>query len=115
MNPTELLNDRQNRWPAILLSTSLLANGVMIVVLAAHYLIVSWRIASARDQVTQFIDSVQRAVKSPSKYIIDDEIRFLKEYYPSGSKQVNGSNLDMLVESVRVDSIRQIEAIQTEF
>lgn len=71
-------------------------------------LMTSLRIEFAREQVEMFDDQrkIFRGKRGP---VVDDRIQFVKEYYPSGTKQVAGSKLDTIVERFRQAVIEELE------
>ena len=63
------------------------------------------RLRFAAEQIRTIIDLKTTAIQSstPDKYL-----QALRNYYPSGTKQVEGSKLDFIVETVRTNAIHEI-------
>ncbi|MBX7165547.1 MAG: hypothetical protein K1X74_04285 [Pirellulales bacterium] len=64
-------------------------------------------VAFAADQVRNFQDAVTRSLRDPQS--ADENLEYVKFYYPSGTKQRTGTTLDSLVESVRKQCLKEIE------
>jgi len=63
----------------------------------------------ANEQTEVFFSCRDEALKSsPEKAV--GYLRYAAHYYPSGTKQISGSQLDIAVERVRNEMIRQIIA-----
>jgi hypothetical protein len=77
--------------------------------LAVDYVPLKIRVALASEQVEIFEESRVRALMSDPQEAIK-HLSSAVNYYPSGSKQITGSRLDLLVEQARDSSIREIIA-----
>jgi hypothetical protein len=80
--------------------------GVLIYV-AVECRILELRIAFALDQVAVFEDCARRARQLP----VDKKgplIDYIRNYYPSGTKQVAGGDLDQIVERARRMAIDEV-------
>jgi hypothetical protein len=76
---------------------------------AMQYSLLLVRTEWAQEQVAIFADMRGKAVNAKPK----DAVGYLKytiEYYPSGTKQLSGSALDLMVEQVRFETVHQIIA-----
>jgi hypothetical protein len=68
------------------------------------------RISFADEQTQTFEDSRTRALESSDRHDIAKHLSYVVSYYPSGSKQEQGSRLDGIVERSRAAAIRDIVA-----
>ena len=84
----------------------------MIAVLAKltyDHAMLSIRVAFAEEQTAIFDEMRAKAVAAdPTKAV--EYLEYAVNYYPSGSKQVQGSRLDLVVERARESSVREILA-----
>lgn len=63
------------------------------------------------DEQTRIFDQMRaKALQSPSPADIADSLGYVFHYYPSGTKQQTGSNLDYVVERHRTSVMRDIIA-----
>ena len=67
------------------------------------------RLAFASEQVHIFDEMRNRALQSDASGAAEC-LEYVVAYYPSGTKQEVGSRLDRMVESARVQSVREILA-----
>jgi len=65
------------------------------------------RVAFAADQVIILEYARQRAVGATSPTETTSLLEYTLDYYPSGTKQVPGSRLDHIVETVRSNAVRE--------
>lgn len=82
----------------------------VIVIGGYSYCMLVIRVAFAEEQVSMFYsfrENVRRGSTSPNAATIS-----IEEYYPSGSKQIRGSSLDRLVESVRENVILELKELE---
>ncbi len=82
--------------------------------IAAGYIWLSWgllqiRIAFAEDQTKIFDEMREKAVSFDSTAAVT-YLKYIINYYPSGSKQESGSKLDKIVERERQSAVREILA-----
>jgi hypothetical protein len=71
--------------------------------------LLSIRVAYAEEQIEIFDEMRAKAVAAhPTKAV--DYLEYAVNYYPSGTKQVRGSRLDLIVERARNGSVREILA-----
>lgn len=91
--------------------------GILCVVLVVwagfrtwDYGVLSLQVAFADDQ-TQIVEEMRiQAVQSASPRDIARSLEYAIAYYPSGTKQQNGSRLDRIVERHRAAVVREIVA-----
>ncbi len=75
--------------------------------LAWKHTMLGLRVAFASDQFAVFEEMRVRALRSvPAEAVAD--LRYVVDYYPSGTKQDKGSRLDRMVEQARDLTIREI-------
>lgn len=85
--------------------TWILSAALILVILALLY---AWkelielrvRVALAEEQVEVFIDMLEES-RGSSATEMNQRMEYAGNYYPSGTKQIPGSALDVLVENVR--------------
>lgn len=63
----------------------------------------------AREQVGIFHEMIEQARANPSD--AHGCLEYVRNYYPSGTKQVEGSKLDQIVEGCRSHAIAEIERL----
>lgn len=81
--------------------------------IAVRYAILFVGVAFAGEQTAIFDQMVSQAEKSLDRQPPDlsgaaAALRYARDYYPSGSKQATGSQLDLIVERARANAQRQI-------
>ena len=69
----------------------------------------SLRLAFAEEQTQIFDEMRTKARHSPPKEAVLS-LQYVVRYYPSGTKQVQGSRLDLIVERARQNAINEIIA-----
>lgn len=87
---------------------------VLVVILAAICGKLGWdraalslRLSFAEDQIRIFEEMRMNALKTnPSEAV--ENLRYVVNYYPSGSKQIAGSQLDNIVEIARTNAAARI-------
>jgi hypothetical protein len=84
----------------------------LIVIVCQQLYLINYeiRLALAQDQVEIFHDMVRRT-KPGSQLSSESYSEAVTNYYPSGTKQVRGSQIDRLVESCRRFAIEEIVRI----
>ena len=85
----------------------LLAAIAVAVASFAGYMMLSVRIAFADDQTWIFDEMCEKARGSDALEALGC-LEYTVHYYPSGTKQVRGSRLDIIVERSRHDAVREI-------
>jgi len=75
---------------------------------AAKYAILKLRVSFAEGQISIFeaMKSSLDNITNPQK--LSAELEYVVNYYPSGSKQVRGSQLDRIVEIARANATSEI-------
>jgi hypothetical protein len=68
------------------------------------------QIKFAREQVELFSETAANAVPLRDAVQLRKSREYIKSYYPSGTKQTKGSNLDLIVERVRREACVRIDA-----
>jgi hypothetical protein len=87
-----------------ILSTCLITLSASLIV---HFAPLEMRLMMARSQVQLFDDMREQALQAaPGRAA--DLLDYVAGYYPSGSKQIAGSKLDLIVEQARSSTIREI-------
>jgi hypothetical protein len=104
---TEKHTPIDNRINLVLWSTVLLMF-VLGVLFATKYTMLKLRVAFADGQVKVFegMKVLANATKDPRE--LSGQLEYVLNYYPSGSKQVTGTQLDRVVEVVRSNAIAEI-------
>ena len=72
------------------------------------------RLSLAKEQVSIFEAMRTQALNSTNAINIRGCIEYIRHYYPSGTKQVQGSDLDVIVEKCRVEYLRETEGYLTQ-
>jgi hypothetical protein len=86
---------------------------VLIVLVALWFIdkfVTEIRISFANDQTSIFEDMRAKAVAATDIREAVDCLRYILNYYPSGTKQLAGSKLDQIVERARRSALREIIA-----
>ena len=66
------------------------------------------KISYAKDQI-EVINTIKNNVKNKKdKTFIMESIKEIRNYYPSGTKQITGSNLDIIVEKEREEAVQYL-------
>jgi len=86
-----------------------IAAALLVAFIGARHFMLHVRTTFAREQLDVFMDMRDRALKAEPEESVDC-LRYLVEYYPTGTKQIRGSDLDLMVEQSRSEMIRQIIA-----
>lgn len=87
----------------------LLATTALAAIIGARHAMLLVRAEFAREQMAVFVDMRDRALKAEPDESVDC-LKYIVEYYPTGTKQIRGSDLDLMVEQFRSEMIRQIIA-----
>jgi hypothetical protein len=66
------------------------------------------QVALADGQITTFNEIAASGNSATDPRILSGKLEFLLNYYPSGSKQTKGTQLDRIVETARSNSIDRI-------
>jgi hypothetical protein len=74
-----------------------------------NHVVQSIRIAFAADQIAIFDLSLRNALKAEPLFAAE-HLRYVVDYYQSGTKQSAGSTLDRMVEAHRASVVREIIA-----
>jgi hypothetical protein len=83
---------------------------VLCVVCAAKYTMLKLRVAFADGQVAIFEEMEASAKGTTDPRQMSGKLEYVLNYYPSGSKQAKGTQLDRIVETARSNSIAAIIA-----
>lgn len=83
---------------------------VLCIVLATKYVMLRARVAFADSQVRIFEELSVKAAEASDPFKLSGLLEYTVKYYPSGSKQVAGSHLDRVVETVRSNTVATIVA-----
>lgn len=90
----------------IVLSIVCVALLALVTALIIHFLPLEMRVMMARGQIQLFDEMRERALQASASGIADS-MRYVVGYYPSGTKQIAGSQLDQIVEQARAATIRE--------
>jgi hypothetical protein len=93
-----------------LLALFLVSSVVASIWLFIAYAIQSIRVSMAHDQITIVEEMRQRASETHSESEAAGYLQYAIHYYPSGTKQIRGSQLDEMVEISRRGAIRDMIA-----
>jgi hypothetical protein len=91
----------------VLLGTSLIlliTSGVFL----TKFLALSFRVGMAKEQIEIFNLMREKSLSITDPEQIEANIEYVENYYPSGTKQTEGSFLDSIVESSRKATIREM-------
>ena len=80
---------------------------VISVLLAFNYGSLKLRVAFAHGQIDVF-DSMRSKAMNGTPAQAAGYLEYAANYYPSGTKQVPGSRLDVIVETARSNAVREI-------
>jgi NhaP-type Na+/H+ or K+/H+ antiporter len=80
---------------------------VLLGVLSVKHFVLSIRVAFADDQTAIFEEMRAKAMHADFPNVVD-YLEYTAHYYPSGTKQVQGSHLDRLVERARQSAVAAI-------
>jgi hypothetical protein len=75
--------------------------------LFCDYSFLRFRAHFAKEQISIFDGMSVKAIGASPEQAADC-LRYTQNYYPSGTKQVNGSDLDAIVERERAEALRAI-------
>lgn len=81
---------------------------VVGVLFATKYSMLKLRVAFADGQVRIFDGMKVLANSTTDPHKLSGQLEYVLVYYPSGSKQVTGSQLDRVVEAARSNAIAEI-------
>lgn len=70
-----------------------------------RYFAIRVRVSLAEEQTRYFQEAVERGIMVGSPQEVDGFIEAIERYYPSGSKQLTGSHLDVMVERARAGAV----------
>lgn len=94
--------------------TLLVVLSAVVVILSAlyakghwDYVLLSVRLAFAEDQIRIFDDMRIKASQSDANGSVGC-LEYVLNYYPSGTKQIRGSQLDRIVETARANAVARI-------
>ena len=104
---TNTPNDNRIRF---VLYSSLVAVSIVAVIFAIKYTTLKLRVAFADGQVRIFDGMKVLANSTTDPHKLSVQLEYVLIYYPSGSKQVTGTQLDRVVESARSNAIAEIVA-----
>jgi hypothetical protein len=104
---TNTPNDNRIRF---VLYSSLVAVSIVAVIFAIKYTTLKLRVAFADGQVRIFDGMKVLANSTTDPHKLSGQLEYVLIYYPSGSKQVTGTQLDRVVESARSNAIAEIVA-----
>ena len=93
-----------------ILLSSLIVVAVLCVVCAAKYTMLKLQVAFADGQVAIFEEMEASANSTIDPRQMSGKLEYAVNYYPSGSKQTKGTQLDRIVETARSNSIAAIIA-----
>ncbi|MCK9316228.1 MAG: hypothetical protein M0Q48_08815 [Verrucomicrobia bacterium] len=79
----------------------------LFVYTAFSYGMLMIRVAMAREQVMIFEYSRDEGIKKEPAECIS-HLQYIINYYPSGSKQIEGHRLDQIVETARAGAVREV-------
>jgi hypothetical protein len=81
---------------------------IICATLAVRLMLLQLRVAFARGQVETFTAVAAEAagITNPAK--LAESLRYVSDYYPSGSKHKKGSALDLIVETARSNATAAI-------
>jgi len=99
-----MVTSRTQRW----LYSSLVLASFLAVFFAAIYTTLKLRVAFADGQVAIFRATKVAAATTTDINVLKDQLNYVVNYYPSGSRQVRGTQLDRVVESARSNTIETI-------
>ena len=94
----------------VLLWSSFIAVAALCAMFIVKYTILSLRVAFATDQVALFEEMKASANVTLDPQKLSGKLDYVVNYYPSGSKQVTGTQLDKIVEAARANAIATIIA-----
>ena len=89
-------------WLVIILVGALAAAGLF------KYTMLKLRVAFADGQVAIFEATKASASKTSEPTELSRQLAYVVNYYPSGTKQISGTQIDRIVEAERSDAIRSI-------
>jgi prepilin-type processing-associated H-X9-DG protein len=92
----------------MVLISSLTLVAVLCVVCAEKYTMLKLNVAFADGQVAIFEDMKASANGTTDPQQLSGKLEYVMNYYPSGSKQKSGTQLDRIVELARSNSIAVI-------
>lgn len=92
----------------VILLSSLIVVAVLCVVCAAKYTMLKLKVAFADGQVAIFEEMKASASSTTDPQQLSGKLEYVLNYYPTGSKQVKGTQLDRIVETARSNSIAAI-------
>jgi hypothetical protein len=95
------------RVSTIVLAVALGVACCLIVLMFVQYAILTARVALAEEQIGIFDEMEARAKLQPYENGVD-ALQYVVRYYPSGTKQVEGSKLDSVVECCRTRTAQSI-------
>jgi len=97
------------RMKIVLCSLFLVLAG-LCTLFAVKYTILKVRVAFADGQVAIFEDMKASAASTTDPLTLSGKLEYLVDYYPSGSKQLGGTQLDRVVEAARSNAMAAIIA-----
>jgi len=87
---------------------TLVATIILCAFAAMKYEFLKLRVSFAAEQLSIFDSALLSANKTRSPRELSAELEYVINYYPSGSKQIRGSDLDRIVEIARSNARREI-------
>jgi hypothetical protein len=75
----------------------------------SKWLLLRVHIASAEEQTSYFEESLRLGLNQQDPAQVEDYVRAIRNYYPSGTKQAKGTHIDRMVERTRAMSIQELE------
>jgi hypothetical protein len=97
------------KWGFYLLLVLALALVGVTAIVTDHKVSLSIEILFANEQTHVFDEMRAKALQSHPENAVE-YLQYVVDYYPSGTKQVQGSRLDRIVERARQNAIREILA-----
>lgn len=94
----------------IVLFASLIVLACLCALFAVKYSLLKVRLAFADDQVAIFEDMKASAAVTTDLKELSSKLEYVVNYYPSGTKQTSGSQLDRIVEAARSNAMDAIIA-----
>jgi hypothetical protein len=81
----------------------------VVAILSVKFFLLRLRVAFAAEQVSIFTSMKTSATTATSPGELKGLRDYCYNYYPSGTKQIAGSDLDKIVETVRSDALQFID------
>lgn len=81
---------------------------ILLMLLCLNHFALQLRLSFAGDQITIINAAREEALRASTPVKATSFLEYLVNYYPSGTKQVQGSKLDRIVETARSNAVAVI-------